>query len=59
MKSLDHRNIVKMKDVFHSSNNIYIVTEFCNGGDLKAYLLPRTLSEERALQIFKHILNGL
>ncbi|CAD8105437.1 unnamed protein product [Paramecium primaurelia] len=59
MKSLNHQNIVKLLDVFHSTNNIYIVTEYCNGGDLKTYLGSRTLSEERALQIFKQILNGL
>ncbi|CAD8098203.1 unnamed protein product [Paramecium primaurelia] len=59
MKSLNHQNIVKLLDVFHSTNNIYIVTEYCNGGDLKAYLIPRQISEERAIEIFKQILNGL
>lgn len=53
MKSLNHDNIVKLLDVFHSTNNVYIVTEFCNGGDLKAYLNSKTINEDKALQIFR------
>jgi serine/threonine protein kinase len=29
MKKIQHKNIVELLDVYQSTNNIYIVTEFC------------------------------
>lgn len=29
MKKLEHENIVRLLDVYQTSNNMYIVTEFC------------------------------
>lgn len=34
MKSLDHPNIVKVYEYFLSGNKIYIVMEYCEGGNL-------------------------
>ncbi len=41
MKKIQHKNIVELSDVYQSANNIYIVTEFCDEGDLKDYLRKR------------------
>ena len=30
-------NVIKFVDSFSSGDNIFIVTEFCNGGDLEEY----------------------
>ena len=38
MKKIDNPHIVKLIDVLHSINNTYIITEYCNGGDLREYL---------------------
>ena len=38
MKKIDHPNIVKLHDVYQTNNNMYIVTEYCKGGDLNSYL---------------------
>jgi serine/threonine-protein kinase ULK/ATG1 len=38
MKKIDNENIVKLIDVLHSINNTYIITEYCNGGDLREFL---------------------
>lgn len=38
MKKIDNKNIVKLIDVLQSINNTYIITEFCNGGDLREHL---------------------
>jgi len=37
MKKVNHKNIVKLYDVFQTSNNMYIVTELCDS-DLYGYL---------------------
>jgi len=34
MKSLDHPNIIKIFEVYDDYNNIYIIMEFCEGGEL-------------------------
>jgi serine/threonine protein kinase len=35
MEKLKSEHIVKMFDVFGTSNNIYMMIEYCNGGDLR------------------------
>lgn len=68
MKKIDNKNIVKLIDVIQSVNNTYIITEYCNGGDLREYLkkkryfikiLFRQLSEADSLLIFKDLLLGI
>jgi serine/threonine protein kinase len=47
MKKMEHENIVKLLDVYQTSNNMYIVTEFCEEGDLRNYLKKKKkLSEQ-------------
>ena len=36
-----HQNIVKCLEVFESEENIYMVTEFCQGGDLQQVMSDR------------------
>ncbi|CAD8133930.1 unnamed protein product [Paramecium pentaurelia] len=60
MKQLNHPNIVQLIDFVISVNNLYIITEYCNGTDLKTYLQENSpLSEESALKIIKSIIRGL
>ena len=59
MKKLEHENIVKLLDVYQTSNNMYIVTEFCEEGDLRGYLKKKKrLSEVDALNFLKDIMKG-
>lgn len=36
LRSLDHPNIVKAYEVYENKRNIYVLMEFCSGGDLYA-----------------------
>ena len=38
LKDIDHPNIVKLYDVKETSQFFYLVTEYCNGGDLSSSL---------------------
>lgn len=38
MKKIHHKNIVSLIDIMTSPNNLYIIIELCNGGDLGAYI---------------------
>ena len=39
MKKLEpHKNLVGLYDVYQTNNNMYIVTEFCEHGDLRNFI---------------------
>ncbi|XP_053136224.1 serine/threonine-protein kinase ULK1 isoform X2 [Hemicordylus capensis] len=47
LKELKHENIVALYDFQEMANSVYLVMEYCNGGDLADYLHGmRTLSED-------------
>ncbi|XP_058137183.1 serine/threonine-protein kinase ULK1 isoform X2 [Dasypus novemcinctus] len=47
LKELKHENIVALYDFQEMANSVYLVMEYCNGGDLADYLhAMRTLSED-------------
>ncbi|CAD8050269.1 unnamed protein product [Paramecium sonneborni] len=60
MKKINDSHVVKLLDVLQSANNTYIITEFCNGGDLREFIKTRkVIPEEEALKILKDLLQGI
>ncbi|CAF3804076.1 unnamed protein product [Adineta steineri] len=56
LTKLKHENLVALYDCKESQNNVYLVMEFCNGGDLADYLQTRkTLSEDTIAIFFRQI----
>lgn len=53
LKICQHPNIIRLLDVFENSENIYIVIEYMQGGDLFTYLEKREfkITEDRARSI--------
>ena len=49
MKDMNHPNIIKLYDVKIDSNFIYIITEYCNGGNLKEFLEKNLEVNHKAL----------
>ena len=59
MKHVSHENIVKLHDIYQTTNNMYILTEFCDGGDLLVELRKRKrIGETEAKKYLKEIMNG-
>jgi serine/threonine protein kinase len=59
MKKVDHPNIVKLHDIFQTTNNMYIVTELCESGDLSSYLkAKKKIPEYEAIKYLKNIVAG-
>lgn len=59
LKKLNHINILKCHDIYSTVNNCYIITQFCNEGDLENLLKKRQkLPEAEAIPIFRDIVNG-
>ena len=60
MKGLNHPNIVRLEDVYNTPNNIYLVTEFCNSGDVGEIMSKKSrLPESQVLTIVRDIIKGL
>jgi serine/threonine protein kinase len=41
LRKVHHSNILRCLDVYSTFNNCYIITEYCDGGDLKSVLDQR------------------
>ena len=52
LKKLQHDYIVQMKDFNWDSNYIYIITEYCGGGDLSHYIKRHKKLSEKICQRF-------
>eukprot|EP00163_Fabomonas_tropica_P009380 TRINITY_DN1918_c0_g1_i3.p1 TRINITY_DN1918_c0_g1~~TRINITY_DN1918_c0_g1_i3.p1 ORF type:complete len:654 (-),score=71.25 TRINITY_DN1918_c0_g1_i3:12-1973(-) len=60
MKSLTHDNIVKLYEVLKTKQNIYLVLEYCNGGDLSKLLKKHgKLREKVAKSFVQQLARGL
>ena len=59
MKSIDHPNVVAIKEVFATSSKIFLVIEYLEGGELLDYLNKNSLSEDEARYFFKQLVEGL
>ena len=46
LKNLDHPNILKLYEVYEDKQNIYLVTEFCSGGELFDEIIAKGRFEE-------------
>jgi serine/threonine protein kinase len=59
MKSLSHTNIVNLMDVVWKDEQLFLVLEQCEGGDLKKFLKGRPLKEKYAKFYLKQLADGL
>ena len=60
LKKLESKHIVKFIKMLKTSNHIYLVYEFCNGGNLETYLNQKqSLSELEAFVIFEQLLEAI
>jgi calcium-dependent protein kinase len=47
LKNLDHPNILRLHEVFEDKSYIYLVTEYCDGGELFDEIIARKRFEEK------------
>ena len=65
LKSLDHPNIVKLKEVKKTKKHFYLVMEYCNGGDLYNFLQKyqeknkSAFSEEIVQYLMRQIMSAM
>lgn len=60
LKNLTHPNILRLFEVFEDKKYIYLVTEYCEGGELFDEIVSRGKFEEKdAAGIIKQVLSAI
>nr|KAG5698390.1 hypothetical protein BaRGS_006585 [Batillaria attramentaria] len=60
LSTLQHENLVSLMDCKETSNHVYLVMEYCNGGDLADYLTNQgTLSEDTLSSFLRQIAGAM
>jgi serine/threonine-protein kinase ULK/ATG1 len=57
MKNIEHPNILKLYKVIKKDGKIYLILEYCNGGDLSNYIQKKCITFDN--RYFFQILDGL
>uniref|UniRef100_A0A8C2WIH1 Serine/threonine-protein kinase ULK3 n=1 Tax=Cyclopterus lumpus TaxID=8103 RepID=A0A8C2WIH1_CYCLU len=52
LKTMSHSHIVQLKDFQWDAENIYLIMEWCSGGDLSCFLRSRRILPERMARCF-------
>ena len=59
LRTCNNINIIKLHDIKKTKNNIYLMLEYCNEGDLMGYLKEKQrLTEDEAVDFLIQILNA-
>lgn len=62
LQTASHPNIVRLLHQYITSNNYYLIFEYCEDGDLATYRLKNSnngyLTEQEALTFLKNIISG-
>ncbi|ETO23735.1 Protein kinase domain containing protein [Reticulomyxa filosa] len=60
LRKLNHKNVVRLTDWVETKKRIYMVVEFCNGGDVfERILKQKTFSEWEAGHVVRQVAEGL
>ena len=58
LSKMDHKNVIKVFQIYEDSNNFLIIMEYCEGGELFNYIVKKgRLSEEEASLFFYQIIS--
>lgn len=52
LKTLKHRHIIQLKDFMWDENYVYLIMEYCGGGDLSSYLKKYRIIHESVAKFF-------
>ena len=59
MSKINHPNVMHLFGFMETSNNYYVVIEYCNNGDMESYLKKMgKLGEEEGVYFLMQIMNG-
>ncbi|OHS99211.1 CAMK family protein kinase [Tritrichomonas foetus] len=60
MQHLHHPNIITLKEIVYETENIYIVMDYCENGELFSYIIDQSeVTEIEAKKIFRQIIEAV
>lgn len=59
LKFINHQNIIKLYEVLDTTNDIFVIMELAEGGELYDYIQNNDISESEAKFFFKQIISGV
>lgn len=60
LKKLRHPNVIQLYEIIETSRQLYLVMEYCSGGELFDYIVANTrLKEFEACRFFQQLISGL
>ncbi len=60
MKLLNHKNVMKLYDVWENDTDLFLIMEYIEGGELFDYLVSKGLLHEReAVEFFKQLISAV
>ena len=60
LRSVDHKNLIKLDSVFETKNSYYLIFELFSGGNLREYVKEKgVFTESQASFVLKNILEGV
>ena len=60
MRFLEHPHIIRLHEVFESTNHLYMILEYAQNGELYDYLVARRfLKPDTAMKFFRQIIYGI
>ena len=60
LKMLRHPNIIQMYEIIETTKELYLIMEYCSGGELFDYIVARSkVKEKEAIRFFLQIIAGV
>lgn len=60
LKNIDHPHIIRIYEVYNDTKNFYLITEFCEGGDIFSIIQRQEeFSEKIAARLMKQVVNAV
>ena len=59
LKFINHQNIIKLYEVLDTTNDIFVIMELAERGELYDYIQNHDISEQEARFFFKQIISGV
>ena len=60
LKNIRHKNIIKLYEVMETPQKLYLIMEYCKGGELFNYIIRKKhLSEKQSCKFFHEIIDAL
>lgn len=60
LKNIDHPHIIRIYEVYNDTKNLYLITEYCEGGDIFSMIQKAdNFNEKIASRIMKQVINAI